>query len=160
MSCWTLRHEERYHTGYPDDTMVWDAKPTIHMLIVDGGLHPEIATLLHGGGTHTDSDGGDYTLTEGPSPVIHIDTEIADHGLPCVPVEEGDVWPYWIDKRNGNRYKLVLLGGLEMEGSDNSVPCYLLKSRDGFLNLITPFPGYVGCVLKQDTSFDWEEGDS
>ncbi len=67
------------------------------------------------------------------------------------------LWPYWIDKRTGYRYELVMIGGLEMDDSGNSVPCYVLKSRDGHLNLITPFPGYEGCVIKQDTSFDWSE---
>lgn len=61
------------------------------------------------------------------------------------------VWPYWIDKRDGGKYKLVCFA-TDVEGRT----VYVLQSRVGGLHITSPAPGLEGSVLEQDTSYDWK----
>lgn len=65
-------------------------------------------------------------------------------------------WPNWIDKRDGARYELVLYAN-----DHRNRTVYVLKSRDGGLNITSPGPGEKGSVIEPDLTrdtFDQESG--
>ena len=53
-------------------------------------------------------------------------------------------WPFWVDSRDGELYHLF---GFATDVEDRLV--YLLKHAAGGLNITSPAPGLVGCVIRQ-----------